>query len=57
MKKFTGFIPLVATAYAEIEAENENEALEKLKEMYNEGQVDLMGFDNEGYSSWWVEEN
>jgi hypothetical protein len=56
MGKYFGFIPLIATAYVKIEAENENEAFEKLRNMYEKGAIDLMGFDNECESEWWVEE-
>lgn len=56
MKKFTGLIPLVATAYVEIEAKDENEAFEILRDMYKRKEVDLMGFEAEGIDSWWVEE-
>lgn len=56
MKKFTGCIPLIAVAYVEIEAEDESEAMQKLELAYDNGEVDLMGLDNESSELWWVVE-
>lgn len=53
--KFTGCIPLIAVAYVDIEAEDEDDAMEKLHEMYDNGEVDLNGYDNEDNGQWWVE--
>ena len=53
--KFLGCVPLVATAYVEIEAEDENEAMKTLMRMYDNGEVNLDGYDSECLGSWWVE--
>lgn len=56
MAKYLGFIPLIATAVVEFEAEDENEAYRKLLDLEEDGTVDLMGFDPEPANAWWVEE-
>lgn len=56
MAKFIGNVPLTVTATVEIEAKDENEAMEKLHELMSLNKVDLMGFDNECSGTWWVEE-
>lgn len=58
MKKYcgVGVIPLTANATIKIEAENEEEAIKKLKEAYNRGEIDLIDFDGEGDETWFVEE-
>ena len=57
MKKFTVCIPLIATAFFTTEAETEDEAFEKAKEAYDNGEIDLNGYDNEPDICWWVEED
>ncbi len=56
MKKYLGCIPLIATAHVKIEARSKEEAMEKLEQLYDEGKVDLLGFDNDSINTWWVEE-
>ena len=57
MKKYTGYIPLIATTCIEFEAENDEDAMDKLLQLYDEGAIDLLGFDNEDNGKWWVEED
>ena len=54
--KFTGCIPLIATAMVDIEAEDEDEAMDILLAMYDRNEIDLNGYDNESVDFWWIEE-
>lgn len=57
MKKYIGCIPLVAVVNVDIEAENEDEAFDKLIELYKNNQIDTNGYNPEPPNYWWVEEN
>lgn len=53
--KFTGCIPLIATAFVDIEAEDEDEAMGILCEMVDRNEVDFNGYDCESNGFWWIE--
>lgn len=59
MKKYTGVIPMSYNVYVDgIEAESEDEAMGKLLELYDNGDVDFDGYEgnHEPDNYWSVEE-
>lgn len=52
MKKFEVTIPLIAYIYVKVEAEDEEEALEKVESMVDKGEVETYGFDTEPICNW-----
>lgn len=52
MKRFEVFIPLIAGVYIEVEAEEEDEAIETASRMFDRGEVDTEGHDPEPENYW-----
>lgn len=56
MKKYTVNVPLVATAWVDVWAEDEDDAMNIVEDMVSRYEVDLNGYDAEHGGSWWVDE-
>lgn len=54
MRKFEVIIPLIAVEIVEIEAENEEQAIELVAEAIQNGEHEFE-FDPEDIGSWWAE--
>ena len=55
MGKYVLMIPLIASVYVDIEAENEDEAWEIGQKLYDQGKIDFEGYDNDSICTWEME--